>query len=157
MPLFAWVPMQSRIFARAPLPNSQMSYRKNRILGPPSDNMAEEEDEMPFVFKITAPFARMKIRSLGFDRRKRETKIYEYAIHRYYMDFIEIFVALTIMVVRIYLAFDLGQPYSGTVPLNGSDVFVFMLTVSTFMKNWTLISDYRKNVVGRIETAAGNR
>ena len=68
--------------------------------------MAEQDDEMPLVFKITAPFARMKIRSLGFDRRKRETKIYEYAIHRYYMDFIEIMVALTIIVCRVYLAYD---------------------------------------------------
>ena len=119
--------------------------------------MAEEEDEMPFVFKITAPFARMKIRSLGFDRRKRETKIYEYAIHRYYMDYIEILLALTIIVVRIYLAFDIGQPYSGTIPLNGSDVFVFVLTVNTFVKNWTLISDYKKNVIERIETAARSR
>ena len=116
--------------------------------------MAEEEDEMPFVFKITAPFARMKIRSLGFDRRKRETKIYEYAIHRYYMDFIEILVALSVIVCRVYLAHDFGQPFSGSVPLNGSDFFVFLLTISTFTKNWTLMSDYRKNVVERIETAA---
>ena len=116
--------------------------------------MKEDADEMPLVFKITAPFARMKIRSLGFDRRKRETKIYEYAIHRYYMDFIEIMVALTIIVCRVYLAYDFGQPFSGSVPLNGSDFFVFLLTVSTLSKNWTLMADYRKNVVERIETAA---
>ena len=116
--------------------------------------MEEDADEMPFVFKITAPFARMKIRSLGFDRRKRETKIYEYAIHRYYMDFIEILVALTIIICRVYLAFDFGQPYSGAVPLNGSDIFIFIMTLATFSKNWTLMSDYRKNVVERIETAA---
>ena len=116
--------------------------------------MAEQDDEMPLVFKITAPFARMKIRSLGFDRRKRETKIYEYAIHRYYMDFIEIMVALTIIVCRVYLAYDFRQPLSGSVPLNGSDVFVFLLTISTLSKNWTLMSDYRKNVVERIEIAA---
>jgi hypothetical protein len=122
-----------------------------------SDNMEEDADEMPFVFKITAPFARMKIRSLGFDRRKRETKIYEYAIHRYYMDFIEIFVALTIIICRVYLAIDFGQPYSGSVPLNGSDIFVFIMTLGTFSKNWTLIADYRKNVVNRIETAARKR
>tara|TARA_B100002052_G_C15549906_1_gene448585 strand:- start:154 stop:513 length:360 start_codon:yes stop_codon:yes gene_type:complete len=119
--------------------------------------MAEQDDEMPLVFKITAPFARMKIRSLGFDRRKRETKIYEYAIHRYYMDFIEIMVALTIIVCRVYLAYDFGQPLSGSVPLNGSDVFVFLLTISTLSKNWTLMSDYRKNVVERIEIAAKQR
>ncbi len=119
--------------------------------------MDEEKEEMPFVFRFTAPFAKWKIRTLGFDRRRRDTKIFEYAIHRYYMDFIEIIFALFIIVVRIYLAIDFGQPYSGIVPLNESDIIVFTLTVSTFLKNWTLMKDYRKNVVRRIETAAKSR
>ena len=116
--------------------------------------MAEEEEEMPLVFKVTAPFARMKIRSLGFDRRRRETKIFEYAIHRYYMDMIGLFVTYAIIIARIYLAFDFGQPYSGSIPLNGSDIFVFLMTVSTFTKNVTLKNHYKKNVVERIEAAA---
>ena len=116
--------------------------------------MSEEKEEMPLVFRLTAPFARWKIRNLGFDRRRRDTKIFEYAIHRYYMDFIEILVALFIIAIRLYLAFDIGQPYSGTVPLNESDLIVFFLTISTFLKNWTLMKDYRRNVVQRIETAA---
>ena len=66
-------------------------------------------------------------------------------------------VALTIIVCRVYLAYDFGQPLSGSVPLNGSDVFVFLLTISTLSKNWTLMSDYRKNVVERIEIAAKQR
>ena len=118
--------------------------------------MAKEKDDMPVVFKLTAPFAKWKIRTLGFDRRRRDTKIFEYAIHRYYMDIIEILVALFIMVVRIYLAIDFGQPYSGIIPFNESDFIVFGLTISTFLKNWTLIKDYRKNVVQRIETAANS-
>ena len=116
--------------------------------------MTEEKEEMPFVFKLTAPFAKWKIRTLGFDRRRRETKIYEYAIHRYYMDIIEISVAAVIIIARIYLAVNIGQPYGGTIPLNESDFIVFALTVGTLMKNWTLIIDYQKNVVERIETAA---
>jgi hypothetical protein len=112
----------------------------------------EYEEKMPFVFRLSAPFATMKIKSLGFDRRKRESKIYEYAIHRYYMDFIEVALALSIIISRIYLAFDFGQPLSGSVPLNGSDVFIFILTVSTLSKNIQLMNDYKKNVIERIET-----
>jgi hypothetical protein len=119
--------------------------------------MNEEEDEMPFVFKLTAPLAKWRISALGFDRRRRDTKIFEYAIHRYYMDIIEILVAISIIITRIYLAFDIGQPYSGAVPLNKSDFIVFTLTVGTFLKNWTLIKDYRKNVIGRIDAVAKNR
>jgi len=116
--------------------------------------MDDEPEQMPFIFRLTAPLAKMKMKSLGFDRRKRESKIYEYAIHRYYMDFIEVFVAVSIIVVRIYLAIDFNQPYSGSVPLNGSDIFVFILTISTLMKNLDLIKDYKKNVIQRIEVAA---
>ena len=119
--------------------------------------MDEGKDEMPVVFKLTAPFAKWKIRTLGFDRRRRDTKIFEYAIHRYYMDIIEVLVALFIIVARIYLAVNIGQPYSGMIPLNESDFIVFALTIGTFLKNWTLIKDYRKNVVGRIEIAAKNK
>ena len=119
--------------------------------------MSQEKEEMPLVFRWTAPFAKWKIRSLGFDRRKRDTKIFEYAIHRFYMDFIGLIFALFIIVARIYLAFDLGQPYSGILPLNESDIIVFTLTVTTFLKNWTLIKDYRKNVVHRIEKEARSR
>ena len=115
------------------------------------------EQKMPLVFRITQPFARMRMRLLGMDRRKRETKIYEYAIHRYYMDVIELIIALAVIIGRVYLAFDIGQPYSGTIPLNESDALVFGLTISTFLKNYDLIVDYRKNVIKRIETAARKR
>ncbi len=122
-------------------------------------NLEEDtgEQKMPFVFRITQPFAKMRMRLLGMDRRKRETKIYEYAIHRYYMDVIELIMAFLIILGRIYLAFDIGQPYSGTIPLNESDALVFALTISTFLKNYDLIVDYRKNVIKRIETAAKTR
>ena len=119
--------------------------------------MNEEEDEMPFVFKLTAPLAKWRISALGFDRRRRDTKIFEYAIHRYYMDIIEILVAISIIITRIYLAIDIGQPYSGSIPLNSSDFIVFALTIGTFLKNWTLIKDYRKNVIGRIDAVAKNK
>ena len=117
----------------------------------------EEEEKMPFVFRITEPFARGKIQRLGFDRRKRESKIYEYAIQRYYMDVIEIVIALLIIVGRLYLAFDFGQPLSGSIPLNESDSIVFLLSISTLLKNWTLMGDYRKNVITRIETVANTK
>jgi hypothetical protein len=116
--------------------------------------MDDEPEQMPFIFRITSPLAKMKMKALGFDRRKRESKIYEYAIHRYYMDFIEVFMAASIIVIRIYLAYDFSQPFSGTVPLNGSDIFVFILTISTLIKNIDLIKDYKKNVIQRIEVAA---
>ena len=116
--------------------------------------MDDEEEQMPFVFRITEPFAKGKIQRLGFDRRKRESRIYEYAIQRYYMDLIGVAIALVIIISRIYLAFDFGQPYSGSIPLNGSDIFVFIMTVSTFTKNVTLKNHYKKNVVERIEAAA---
>ena len=112
---------------------------------------------MPFVFRITEPFARGKIQRLGFDRRKRESKIYEYAIQRYYMDVIEVVIALLIIVGRLYLAFDFGQPLSGIIPLNESDSIVFLLSISTLLKNWTLMGDYRKNVITRIETVANTK
>ena len=112
---------------------------------------------MPFVFRITEPFARGKIQRLGFDRRKRESKIYEYAIQRYYMDVIEVVIALLIIVGRLYLAFDFGQPLSGSIPLNESDSIVFLLSISTLLKNWTLMGDYRKNVITRIETVANTK
>jgi len=117
----------------------------------------EEEEKMPLVFRITEPFARGKIRKLGFDRRKRESKIYEYAIQRYYMDLIEVLLALIIIISRVYLAFDFGQPLSGSIPLNESDLIVFLLSISTLLKNWTLMSDYRKNVIVRIEAVAKSK
>ena len=119
--------------------------------------MDEEEEQMPFVFRITEPFARGKIQRLGFDRRKRESRIYEYAIQRYYMDLIGVAIALVIIISRIYLAFDFGQPLSGSIPLNESDAIVFLLSISTLMKNWTLMGDYRKNVITRIEAVAKSK
>ena len=119
--------------------------------------MDDEEEQMPFVFRITEPFARGKIQRLGFDRRKRESRIYEYAIQRYYMDLIGVVIALVIIISRIYLAFDFGQPLSGSIPLNESDAIVFLLSISTLMKNWTLIGDYRKNVITRIEAVAKSK
>jgi len=119
--------------------------------------MDDEEEEMPFVFRLTEPFARGKIARLGFDRRRRESRIYEYAIQRYYMDLIGVAIALVIVIGRIYLAFDIGQPLSGSIPLNESDALVFLLSISTLMKNWTLIGDYRKNVITRIESIAKSK
>lgn len=117
----------------------------------------EEEEQMPFVFRITEPFAKGKIQRLGFDRRRRESRIYEYAIQRYYMDVIGVLIALTIIIGRIYLAYDVGQPLSGSIPLNESDLIVFLLSISTLMKNWTLMGDYRKNVITRIEAVAKSK
>lgn len=119
--------------------------------------MDEQEEQMPIVFRITEPFARGKIRRLGFDRRRRESRVYEYAIQRYYMDLIGIAIALVIIFGRIYLAFDLGQPMSGTIPLNDSDAIVFSLSIMTVIKNWTLAGDYRKNVITRIESIAKSK
>ena len=119
--------------------------------------MDDEEEKMPFVFRITEPFAKGKIRKLGFDRRKRESRIYEYAIQRYYMDLIGVALALVIITSRIYLAFDFGQPLSGSIPLNESDAIVFLLSISTLLKNWTLMGDYRKNVITRIEAVAKSK
>ena len=119
--------------------------------------MDDEEEQMPFVFRITEPFAKGKIQRLGFDRRKRESRIYEYAIQRYYMDLIGVAIALVIIISRIYLAFDFGQPLSGSIPLNESDAIVFLLSISTLLKNWTLIGDYRKNVITRIEAVAKSK
>ena len=119
--------------------------------------MDEEEEQMPFVFRITEPFARGKIQRLGFDRRRIESRIYEYAIQRYYMDLIGVAIALVIIISRIYLAFDFGQPLSGSIPLNESDAIVFLLSISTLMKNWTLMGDYRKNVITRIEAVAKSK
>lgn len=119
--------------------------------------MDEEEEQMPFVFRITEPLARGKIQRLGFDRRRRESRIYEYAIQRYYMDLIGVAIALVIIISRIYLAFDFGQPLSGSIPLNESDAIVFLLSISTLMKNWTLMGDYRKNVITRIEAVAKSK
>ena len=65
--------------------------------------MDDDEEQMPFVFRITEPFAKGKIQRLGFDRRKRESRIYEYAIQRYYMDLIGVAIALVIIISRIYL------------------------------------------------------
>ena len=120
-------------------------------------NMDDEEEHMPFVFRITEPIARRKIRVLGFDRRRRESRIYEYAIQRYYMDIIGVIIALIIILTRIYLAFDFGQPMSGSIPLNESDAIIFLLSISTLMKNWTLIRDYQKNVITRIEAVAKSK
>jgi|TARA_B110000305_G_C19440495_1_gene641545 hypothetical protein len=120
-------------------------------------NMDDEEEHMPFVFRITEPIARRKIRVLGFDRRRRESRIYEYAIQRYYMDLIGVIIALIIILTRIYLAFDFGQPMSGSIPLNESDAIIFLLSISTLMKNWTLIRDYQKNVITRIEAVAKSK
>ena len=117
----------------------------------------EEEDTMPMVYRMTAPFAKMTIRSLGFDRRRRDTKVYEYAIHRFYMDIMGIISALLIISIRLYLAFDVGQPYSGMFPLQGSDVLLFWITIITLLKNWQLLKDYRKNVFDRIKAIAKNR
>jgi len=119
--------------------------------------MDDEEEQMPFVFRMTEPFARGKIQRLGFDRRRRESRVYEYAIQRYYMDLIGVVIALAIIIGRIYLAFDLGQPMSGSIPLNESDAIVFSLSILTLMKNWTLIGDYRKNVITRIEAIAKSK
>ena len=119
--------------------------------------MDDEEEQMPFVFRITEPFAKGKIQRLGFDRRKRESRIYEYAIQRYYMDLIGVAIALVIIISRIYLAFDFGQPLSGSIPLNESDAIVFLLSISTLFKNWTLMGDYRKNVITRIEAVAKSK
>ena len=119
--------------------------------------MDDEEEQMPFVFRITEPFAKGKIQRLGFDRRKRESRIYEYAIQRYYMDLIGVAIALVIIISRIYLAFDFGQPLSGSFPLNESDAIVFLLSISTLLKNWTLMGDYRKNVITRIEAVAKSK
>ena len=119
--------------------------------------MDDEEEQMPFVFRITEPFAKGKIQRLGLDRRKRESRIYEYAIQRYYMDLIGVAIALVIIISRIYLAFDFGQPLSGSIPLNESDAIVFLLSISTLLKNWTLIGDYRKNVITRIEAVAKSK
>ena len=119
--------------------------------------MDDEEEQMPFVFRITEPFARGKIQRLGLDRRRRESRIYEYAIQRYYMDMIGVAIAFVIIIGRIYLAFDFGQPLSGSIPLNESDAIVFLLSISTLMKNWTLIGDYRKNVITRIESIAKSK
>jgi hypothetical protein len=63
---------------------------------------------MPFVFRITEPIAGRKIRGFGFDRRRRESRIYEYSIQRSYMDLIVVVIAFTIIIVRIYLAFGFG-------------------------------------------------
>ena len=112
---------------------------------------------MPFVFRITEPFAKGKIQRLGFDRRKRESKIYEYAIQRYYMDVIEIVILLLFLVGRYYLAFDFGQPLSGSIPLSEGDTIVFLFSVWTFLKNWTLMSAYRNNVITRINAVANTK
>ena len=119
--------------------------------------MDDDEEQMPFVFRITEPFAKGKIQRLGFDRRKRESRIYEYAIQRYYMDLIGVAIALVIIISRIYLAFDFGQPLSGSIPLNESDAIVFLLSILTLLKNWTLIGDYRKNGITRIEAVAKSK
>ena len=119
--------------------------------------MEDEEERMPFVFRLTEPFARGKINTLGFDRRRRESRIFEYAIQRYYMDLIGLAMALIIITGRIYLAFDIGQPLSGSIPLNESDAIVFLLSILTLMKNWTLMGDYRKNVITRIEAVAKSK
>ena len=73
------------------------------------------------------------------------------------MDLIGVVIALVIIISRIYLAFDFGQPLSGSIPLNESDAIVFLLSISTLMKNWTLIGDYRKNVITRIEAVAKSK
>jgi len=112
---------------------------------------AEDEEQMPFVYRISQPLARKSIRKMGFDRRRRESRIYEYAIHRYYMDILEMVFAFLVIIARLYLAFDFNQPFSGSMPLQGGDVFIFLLTTITIAKNWQLLRDYRKNVVIRIE------
>ena len=116
--------------------------------------LEDEDEKMPFVYRITAPLAKRKIKKLGFDRRKRESKIYEFAIQRYYMDILEILIAALVIVARLYLAFDLDLPFSGSMPLVGSDSLLFIISISTILKNWTLLGDYRKNVVTRIETTS---
>ena len=73
------------------------------------------------------------------------------------MDMIGVAIALVIIIGRIYLAFDFGQPLSGIIPLNESDAIVFLLSISTLMKNWTLMGDYRKNVITRIEAVAKSK
>ena len=117
----------------------------------------EQEEEMPFIFRVTEPFAIKKIKALGFDRRRRESKIYETAIHRYYMDILEMAVAFVVIVGRLYLAIDIGQPYSGSMPLNESDALVFFISIMTLTKNRMLVDHYKKNVVNRIEAVAKKR
>ena len=111
-----------------------------------------EEYELPFVYRLTEPFAKRKIKAMGFDRRKRETKIFELSIHRYYMDLIEVYLAIALLIGRVYLGIESEYPFGGSMPFNSVDAILLFFTAYTITKNQALIAHYKKNIVERIES-----
>ena len=115
------------------------------------ENDKVEYYELPAVYRFTEPFARRKIKSMGFDRRKRETKIFELSIHRYYMDLIEVYIAIVVFIGRVYLGVESEYPFGGIMPFNSVDAILLFFTAYTITKNKALIAHYKKNIVERIE------
>jgi hypothetical protein len=112
---------------------------------------------LPLVYRIAYPFARRQIEEHGFDRRKNESRIYEYAILRYYVDRIELMLAAVFLVGRIYLTLPLSRwtgldlPLAGVSPLGWSDSAVILIAALTIITRRQLLTDYRRNVVQRIK------
>ena len=112
---------------------------------------------LPWVYRRALPFARSRIKRLGFDQRTSEGRVFRYAVLRYYVDSFELVLAIVVIVGRLYLMlpleawFEATLPFAGAVKASWSDTLLFLWSVWTIFSRFNLLKDYRRNVVGRLE------
>lgn len=123
-------------------------------------HQAQCGERLPWVYRRAMPFARRRIKQLGFDQRTHEGRIFRYAVLRYYVDVLELLFALAVVVGRIYLwapgyvPVDDAWPLAGTVKLTGWDVLVFGWSILAVCSRVSLIRDYHRHVVTRLDKVA---
>ena len=112
-------------------------------------------DRFSSLYKLAARRARRRMEGLGFDRRRRESGVFEYALLRYYADWLGLIVAAVFIIGRLYLWIDLGTLGSASLPFEPMrDGPIFALALWQLFSARTAISDFREHVVDRIERIA---
>lgn|GEM_PF-1442346 len=118
---------------------------------------------LPWVYRRAMPFARRRIKQLGFDQRTHEGRIFRYAVLRYYVDLFEASVAFLWLLGRAYFVlpvdewFGVSWPFAGESTLNWSDGVLFLWSVWMTWSKVPLLLDYHRHVVTRLEKVASRR
>lgn len=107
------------------------------------------------VYRIVARFARRRMENLGFDRRRRESGVFEYAMLRFYADRIGFWLAASVIAIRLYLWADIGAPWSGTMAFDPTrDGLIFGMALWRLASSRWALMDFKEHVVDRIERIA---
>jgi hypothetical protein len=115
---------------------------------------------LPVTYRLARPFARRRIQELAFDLRTHEGKVFEYAVLRFYVDRLELWLAALALVGRLYLMFPwaewtgLALVGSGSLAATPADVFFFLIAIETIFSRRNLMRDYKRHVVDRLDKIA---